>query len=266
MSFYGESFSYNGRSCEEFGLMLYEIDGFQQGNSKFATQELQEERIAGSMKTLFYDSWYKEPLEFTLIFGAGEYEANEREPIDRYEMQRVAAWLTDQREYGWLTIDQPDLEGIRYRCIMTGLEMVELHGDKWAFKCTAHCDSPYAYLLPRAYAYIVSGEQTVNIRSRSSANDAYYPIIHIKINSGDSFSWTNNREMERPFTLTNLPQGLGEITIDGERGLIMAESGVNLYQYCNFQFPRLLRGDNAITIAGNVQISIVCEYPVNVGG
>lgn len=428
MSFWGESFSFNGRSCEEFGLMIYDFNNVSQGDSKFAEQSLQEDRIPGSYRTLFYDTKYDKPLEFKLVFGAGEYEANEQEPIDRYEMQTIASWLTDQREYGWLSIDQPDMEGIRYRCIITDLETIEFSGNKWAFQCTVHCDSPYGYMLPRTYSFNVDGTSEIAIRSRSSMNEPYLPTVKINLEDfehktfsatlprgrqrgdadGDGFvtdadvqlvenivkgisptpeagsedfkacnveqtgtitdldaydihlasvghyklghlgeitrNWTKNPQYKteeaqyyfdipiedvttqcsasvsgdywvesllvsaeclsgavrvfvkrcpteeenvqltisyrlpqsitivnesdnnRTFTLDNLPSGCGTIAVDGERGILSCDSGVNLYNCTNFKWPRLVRGNNKLKLTGHGTVEFTCQYPVNVGG
>ena len=267
MSFYGASFSYNGRACEEYGLMLYDFDTTAQGASKFAAQELNEERIAGKHRTLFYDARYKKPLEFKLVFGAGEYEANAGDPIDRYEMQQIAAWLTDQREYHWLVIDQPDMEGVRYRCIMTGLEMVEFAGKKWAFACTAHCDSPYGYLLPQEFTFQTAGDDNpIALTSRSTINGLYYPLVRIELLDGNSFSIVNESAGDREFALTDLPSGSGEITVDGERGLLYCDAGLNLYQGFNFTFPALVKGDNRLRVNGTGNLTFHCEFPVNIGG
>lgn len=266
MSFYGESFSFNGRSCEEFGLMLYDFNNASQGDSRFAAQTITEERIRNRYRTLFYDAGYDQPLEFTLVFGAGEYEANEHEPIDRYEMQVISEWLTDKREYGWLSIDQPDMEGVRYRCFITDLEAIEFSGNKWAFKCTVHCDSPYGYLLPQIYEYNASGVTDVYIRSRSSIDEPYAPIVIIELTSGADFSIKNKSDGNRTFTLDELPNGCGQITVDGERGLLSCGSGDNIYSCTNFKWPRLVRGDNHLVLSGNGTVKFICEYPVNVGG
>ena len=44
------------------------------------------------------------------------------------------------------------------------------------------------------------------------------------------------------------------------------EPVANLYPYCNFKFPRLVRGDNHVKITGKVKITFTCECPVMVGG
>ena len=68
MSFYGSSFSFDGVSCEEYGLMLYDFDNTTQENSKFASIDILEDRVYQRPRSLFYGTTYKDPLEFKLVF------------------------------------------------------------------------------------------------------------------------------------------------------------------------------------------------------
>lgn len=266
MSFYGSSFTFDGRSCEEFGLMLYDFDNTTQGSSAFAKEKIYEDRVSHRHRSLFYGTNYEDGLEFKLVFGADEYAAAQKEEIDRQEMEVVSSWLTGQNGYKWLTIDQPDMEGLRYRCIMTDLEMVELGFSKWAFTCNVHCDSPFAYMLPQKFTYTISDSVDVTLCSRSSSNLPYFPALSINLESGGDVSIVNHSDHDRTFSMIGVPASVGQISLDGESGIILCESGLNLYQYCNFMFPRLVRGDNNLTISGNGTISFLCEFPVNVGG
>ena len=133
MSFYGSSFSFDGISSEELGLMLYDFNTTSQGNSSFASGfQLNEERIPHKVRSLYYGGWLADNLEFTLVFGADEYSAMNHEDIDRQEMELIGSWLTGKSGYKWLSIDQDDMAGVRYRCIMTDLKMIEYSGFKWA--------------------------------------------------------------------------------------------------------------------------------------
>ena len=266
MSFYGSSFSFDGISCEEYGLMLYDFDSTTQGDSEYASLEIEEERIPGRPRSLFYSTYYKNPLEFKLVFGADEFAAETGEPIDRYDMQLIGAWLTDRREYCDLIIDQPDMERIKYRCIITDLKTVEHANNKWAFEATVHCDSPYGCLEAQTFTYPLSGKTTVLLRSNSTANIPYFPKVTVEMGSSKIFSMINTDDGSREFKLTDLPQANETIVINGETGIMTGSSGINLYPYCNFKFPRLVRGDNHLVLEGASKVIIECEFPVMVGG
>lgn len=137
----------------------------------------------------------------------------------------------------------------------------------WGFECTVTCDSPFGYLMPQEFRYDVDGSRTVVLHSRASANDPYSPSLLIQPSGGaTSFSVKNLTDSNREFTLNDIPTGSGDITLDGEHGILSCAYDMNLYPYCNFKFPRLLRGDNELILTGSGTYTFICEFPVNVGG
>lgn len=267
MSFYGTSFSFDGISCEEFGLMLYDLDSSTQGASAWATgTKIKEERIPGRVRSIYYGKTEESNLEFTLIFGADEHAARAGEPIDRYEMQAIALWLTGPDDYRYLQIDQPDMAGLRYRCMITDLKMVELHGKKWAFSCKVHCDSPYAYTLPRTYSYSLYGTGEAVLVNPSTVNVLYRPKVTIELTS--SMLAFVNTTTRSSIKFENVPTFPDTITVDCERGIVTSASGLNLYPYLrSLNFVSLSPGENKLVWLGGVgTITFECEFPMNVGG
>jgi hypothetical protein len=62
MAFYGYSFTYNGVSCDEYNLMLYDVGGEGQDNGQFITREPVEERLARNYQPLYYGSIFNKLL------------------------------------------------------------------------------------------------------------------------------------------------------------------------------------------------------------
>ena len=274
MAFYGTSMIFDGIACEEMGLMLCEFDNCQQDATKFTSNlAIQEDRIGRRYRSLFYGGTVNEPLVFRMVLCAREDRVQRGEPFDRWDFQKIAAWLTGHEEYKWLHIVQDDLENVRFRCICSELEAVEVAGRAWGFACNVTCDSPYAYMLPQAYTTTVSAGTTTDmaIFSESSHNGFYYPKITISAHSGGDFSITvkNNKE-ENTFQIRGLPSKSGKLTIDCENEVIISEDDINPYRYVDFpngfHFPRFVRGSNEVLLAGAGTYSFVCEWPVNVGG
>lgn len=268
MSFYGTEFIFDGTSSFEFGLCLYSsFDNASQGNTEFAANiDMKEDRPFRRSSSYCYGGSLEDSLEFTLVFGISEERKANHGPYDRSEMQRIAAWLTGHREYKWLQIIQDDLTPVRYRCYITDLKAVEVSGMHWGFECQVHCDSPYGYLQPKRFVYEVDGSRTVVLHSDSSANDPYSPSLLIAPNDCTEFAVKNLTDSNREFTLNRVPTGCGTITLDCGHGVLFCESGDNLYPYCNFKFPRLVRGDNQLILTGTGRFTFTCEFPVNVGG
>lgn len=267
MSFYGTEFIFDGTSSFEFGLCLYSsFDNASQGNTEFAANvDMKEDRPPRRSSSYCYGGSLEDSLEFTLVFGISETRKANHGPYNRPEMQKIAAWLTGHREYKWLQIIQDDLTAVRYRCYITDLKAVEVSGMHWGFECTVHCDSPYGYLHPKRFTYEVDGSRTVVLHSDSSANDPYLPVLLIEPNGGAEFTVKNLTDSNRQFTLNGVPTGCGTITLDCSHGILTCESGINLYPYCNFKFPRLVRGDNRLVLTGTGIFTFTCEFPVNVG-
>lgn len=143
--------------------------------------------------------------------------------------------------------------------------MLEYANNKWAFEAAVHCDSPYGYLTPQEFTYNVNGTSDIIVPCRSSANRPIFPKVKLEM-SDTSVSIVNHDDGDREFKLENLPQSNEVIVLDGEAGVMTSNSGANLYPYCNFKFPRLVRGDNHVKITGGVKITFTCEFPVMVGG
>ena len=272
MSFYGTSMVFDGISCEEMGLVMYDFTSNRQSDTTFTSNlEIAEDRIEGRYRSLFYGGSVNTPLSFTMVLCVSEDRAYHHEPLDRWDLQKIASWLTGHKEYKWLSIVQEDMEEIRYRCIITNMKAVEVSGNKWGVSFQVTCDSPYAYLKPMVYDYSVSSALTTTLHSKSAHNGFYYPQLAIKGHEGGTISIQIANSIETStFSFTSLPVGMGDLTVDCENGVITAASGLNPYQYVSyntpFHFPRFARGDNIITLTGAGRYTFTCEWPVNVGG
>ena len=272
MSFYGTSMIFDGVSCEEMGLVMYDFTSNRQSATTFSSDlEIAEDRIGGRYRSLFYGGAVNAPLTFTMVLCASEDRAERNEPLDRWDLQKIASWLTGHREYKWLSIVQEDMEEIRYRCLISSLQAVEVAGNKWGVSFQVTCDSPYAYLRPMVYDYTVVSSLTTTLRSESSHNGFYYPKLAITGHTGGDLSIRIENRMEASsFTFQGLPSAMGDLTIDCENGVITSASGLNPYQYLSydtpFHFPRFARGDNTMTMTGSGRYTFTCEWPVNVGG
>lgn len=276
MGFYGSHFSFNGTSCEEFGLAVYDIDGSSQGKSGLVASvgKVVEDWIPTKSKSLFYGIRQNTPLTFTMTFGVDPELQRKNgfvtmdDYLDRWEIASINNWLTghtDSRK--WLEIEQPDMENVRFFCTITDLEIITHAWYPWAFSCTVTCDSPYGYMSPKKYNYTCKGTQAVTLKSKSATNDYYYPTMVIVPQSTEKISIVNKSDGNREFLLTNVPVGTGtEITVDNDRGIIKTANGLNIYDCFNFNFFRLRSGNNNLVLNGNFSLSVRCEFPVNVGG
>lgn len=268
MAFHGCEFVFDGVSCSEYGLMVYDFGSTKQSDVSFpSAREPEVDRVAGRYDSLFYGLEQSDPLEFTLVFGANMESIDANEAMDRPEIERIAAWLTGHERWKWLSIVQDDMEGFRYKCVISNLKLITQGQMPWAFSCTVTCDSPYAYTYPIEKSFSVNGTKTVVLHNRSSHNGFYKPKCEITINDSGDFSVTNESDGKRTMAFSALPTGGAVvISVDNQNQIITNDRSLNFYPYFNMKFLRLRRGDNVLTLKGNGTIKFICEYPVNIGG
>lgn len=269
MAFYGCEFSFDGIPCSEYGLMVYTFGSSGQTDVAFQTGDVAEERVAGRYDALMYGLNQNQSLEYTLVFGPNIDSVDADQPLDRYEVEAIAAWLTGHQTRKWLTIVQDDMSAFRYKCLISGLTLITYGDMPWAFSCKVSCDSPFAYTYPSIYSYTMSGASagiSVNLFNRSSYNGYYKPIIEIEPTTSE-IEIINHSDGDRSFKFSGLPTGEPFlISVDNKNQVITNSLDLNLYNMFGMQFFRMVRGDNLLTIKGGGEIRFLCEFPVSIGG
>lgn len=267
MSFWAETFTFNGTSCQNYDLMLYDIGGDDSNDPEFASVvTVTDEWVGSRWRPYFYGSKFQNKLTFDLVFGVNECRIDQGEYLTRSEIDAIATWLTGHDEYHWLTIDQEDLEGIRYRCMVTGLKTVSYGRIPWALQATVTCDGPFAYRTPTSVTYNSTGSRQIQFENKSSLNGYYYPVIRFDRRSGTSFSIENVTDGGRTFTMSNIPTSITTIQVDNDSCVITDDQDINLYGNCNYNWLRLKKGMNTLNLTGNGVFTFECEFPVNTGG
>lgn len=270
MSFYGCQFSFDGIPCYEFGLMMYSFDSKSNDSSDSLSvnADIIEDRISRRYSPLHYGVTKNKPLEFTLTFGADITSIEKDVHLDRWDLNAISNWLTAHDTYKVLEITQPDMETFRYKCFIRDLKKTSIAGVPWAMTCNVLCDSPFAYLQPEHYSYVLNGDDLKQtITNRGSYHGFYKPFITLEQDGGD-FSICNTTDDSRTMAFINLPTVAKKIYIDTENEVITCvnDPGINLYKYFNFNFLRLQRGINNLVLNGSGKVEIICEFPVSIGG
>lgn len=256
-------FSFNGESSAMYGLMIYDVAGRGQGEVSFGNKaSIVETRTTGRVQPLHFGVNYHEtPLEFTLVFGA-------MQELDRFEMEDIARWLTGSNEYRWLSIDQPDMELMQFRCIVTQLTPIFNGWLPFAFEATIRCDCPYAYSYPFYKQYTINGTRSILFRNESSVNEYIRPLLTFSPSSGTtSISIVNKSDNNREFSIKNIPSG-SVVEVDNNNGIIQDISPYkrNLYGGFNLNFFRFVHGDNTINVSGSGTLTIEGRFLYNVAG
>lgn len=261
MAFNSYEFSFAGESSYQYGLMLYDFGGTGQGNVSFGNQaSIIETRTHCRIQPLHFGvNYHQKPLEFKLVFGA-------EEPLDRYELENISMWLTGHQRYQWLSVDQPDLEHVQFRCLITKLTPL-VHG--WlpvAFEADVVCDCPYAYGFPFEKQYTIRGKTDILFRNDSSVHEYIKPSIFFQPTPNTTkLSIVNQNDGNREFLLEDIPAIAHSIEIDNQNGIIRDTAGkTNLYAGFNLHFFRLVHGDNRLVVTGDGILMISGRFLHNV--
>lgn len=254
-------FSFAGESSLMYGLMIYDIGSHTQSDVPFGNiAKIVETRTNNRIRPIHYGvNYHSSPLQFKLVFGS-------LEPLDRYEMENIAFWLTGYQDYQWLSIDQPDLERVQFRCLITQLQPITDGWIPYAFEATVVCDCPYAYGFPFEYRYDINGTADILFRNDGSVHEYIKPVLTYVPTSGGTLSIVNHNDNKREFRLAGLPASI-TVVIDNDNGIIQdVTSNVNLYDGFNLNFFRFVHGDNNLTVTGKGALTISGRLLYNVAG
>lgn len=254
-------FTYAGMPASMFSMYVADMSSNKHTANSFGNKaNLVEKRLANRIAPIHYGVRYNDsPLSFTLIFGADH-------KLDRYEMQAVSKWLTGYQDYQWLSIDQPDMEHIQFRCLIQELTPIHLSWAPMAFEAKIICDCPYGYSYPFEKTYQISGTTTVRFYNDSSCMEQLRPEMLVNLSAGNTSFGVKNLTTGDEMMFTGLPGSVLTIRIDNENQVITEEvSGYDLYDYFNFGFLGLDPGDNELVFTGSGSVTLKGRYLYNVG-
>lgn len=254
-------FVFDGESSLSYGLMLYDIGGDGQEDVAFGNRgSIIETRTNNRIQPLHFGvNYHGEPLKFKLVFGTDR-------PLDRYELEDISLWLTGHQEYKWLSIEQPDLGEVAFKCIITDLKPISYGWLNYAFEATVVCDCPYAYGEPFEKWYEVNGSLDILFRNDSTTREFLKPNIFFLTEEGGELSIVNHSDSDREVLVKNIPAA-SKVTMDCTNGIIQELShDANLYKDFNLNFFRLVHGDNHLTVKGRGVLTIAGRFLHNVAG
>lgn len=246
--------SYDGISCQDFGLMVVQIGSSGMTSTRFGfNRTINEESVRGN-ETPYYYGYDNEPYQFSITF-AKRGEWTDLEKIN------VVKWLYKKGYKSFVSNDNTD---ITYYCMPTGEANFYDNGCGEGYvTLTMRCNSPYGYLPKQILDFTIEiSPTTITIVNDSGVNENYYPYLEVTVNEGTSFSLNNLQDSRDAFAFDNLYEG-EKIYIDNERKTIQtSEAGVFRMNNFNKRWLRLLPGINQIEVTGLVTLHFEMQFPV----
>jgi phage-related protein len=255
------NFIFNNTSNKEHGVILCKFD-----NSTPSSND--EEVGINTSKTYGSDIFhlinidYSNPLKFqlTICKDNGTY-------FNSIEQRAIKKWLCRTDGYHWLQIDQNDLSEIRYKCIITFGEMVDIGGKNGGMRFNVQCNSPFPFSRETKKTYTcASGTLSFNFYCNSDFADGdklLYPSIKITSNTTGTIQIKNNSTNET-LIITNCTSG--EVITISDDEIPTTSTNRAIIDNWNYNTIYFIDGTNSITITGNCTVEFTYSYSRRVGG
>lgn len=257
--FYGTYFTYAGTSSSSYGLTIAEFDIGEVDEVLSFSPTFTADKPAKSPRFFYGRMAVEEPPTFEMTaIRDFEISANVRNNIHK--------WLAFQKRFQDLKIHGSPLEDYTFHAVFTDVSDIYVNGRMYGVKVTGYLDSPYAYLS--SVVVNVSGNQstqTVTINNKSNIGDYVYPTVKIvnagTLSSGKNMTWVNGADSASRFTEISGATSGSDITINGEIREITSTVPSEGFQQFNRVWPRLMDGNNYITVGLPVGSSMVITVP-----
>lgn len=289
MAIFGSSFTYNGKSSDDFGVILCtseQLDSIPMGLTR---ETLKGEITSKRPIANWYNTKYSDVLSFEVTITKPEDRA-----FSRDEVRDINAWLTGPRTPTLLFFEDEAFDPINYYGVFTDVSNVYGSGIIM-LKYTFTADAPYGWSNEREFKYTSGGNFEV-INDTDEMNDFTYPLLEITANAGEKISIDNISEIsndllshkieitipekedkvnyQNPLYIDskyhkiyfydsisrkNIPVSLSNLGFTVENLTNLDNGSLGLY------WPRLVPGTNKFQITGDCKIKMTFRCPRKVG-
>lgn len=266
MQAFGERFTYNGKSSEDFDLILVNVGTEEGSSSLLSRQSIHTDMTQSRPKINDKGTKYSNVLSFPVSLIK-----KDKKPLEPEEIRSITTWLTGPRYARPLNIIAEGTrdeiyDGLTYYGKFVGrFDFFMVGNTRYGFTCNFECNAPYPYLI-QSFNYSSASTQTINLNNTSDELEIpLYPTLTITPHSDGLISIDNKTDaLQDPTTLRCFHNNT--VTIDCNRKIITDSLG-NPYdfQYFNLTWFELLPGNNDILLSGNFDLKITCEFPRKVG-
>lgn len=267
---YGSHFEFAGKSSREYGLIIANIETnrvLQLSGSKTSVALFNKKL---KKRYLITDDYANSPLSFDI-----EIITTDTRCLEHKERREIERWLFHQNGYCKFYLDMADdwfSENIEFvdgqlkrnylNCRLINPERIECGCGICGYKATLEADSNMFWQDAIKKTFSVNNanknsSSIITVNVDSDLNDYTYPKVTINLGGagGDIILSNNSDNSSRLTKFVDIPP-YATIVINGELNSVSDQYYEKFYKQ---NFPRLLNGENKLTIIGNVN-SITLEF------
>lgn len=290
MAIFGQSFTYNGISSDDYGIILCAVTQPDSMPMGLKREVIKGEITSNRPVANWYNAKYSDTLSFEITITKPEDRAFSRE-----EVRDINAWLTGPRTPTLLFFEDEAFDPINYYGIFT--DVTDTYGNGIIMLTyTFTADSPYGWSNEREFKCTSSSASSTTkfeiINDTDEFTDFVYPLFEIKSTPGTKITIENTSEISADlkscvfsFTFPTKLDSTLPIYIDSKRHrfyyknnlgskiiLSLSDLGFTTDQLDNFDsgslamyWIRLIPGTNILNVTGKCDIATTFLCPRKVG-
>ena len=267
---YGSHFEYGGVTSRQYGLIIANVETDRLTQLYGSIEGMTVFNRGTKQRYLIDDDYTDSPISFEV-----DIVVDEDGVIDRSNRRAIEKWLFNRHDYRKLYIDTfDDKYGETYdftdggqkrlylNCRFVNPEKLEYNGGIVGYRATLEADSGFWWQDTTTQSFTTENESNsdstiITVSVDTDIDDYTYPKVTITVgeSGGDIIISNNSDDTAR---LTKFEDISANATVVLKGGLNYV-SGQYYTKFNKRNFPRLLDGDNRVTIMGNVA-SIEFEF------
>lgn len=267
---YGSHFEYGGVSSRTHGIIIANVESTRFTQVSGTISGLTIFSKSGKRNYLIDDDYSSSPLSYEV-----DIITDDESILDLAKRRQIEKWLFNRHNYRKFYLDEEDdcdnettetIDGEKKRlymnCRFINASYLEYQGGIVGYRATLEADAGWWWQDAITKIFDVkhtsaSKSTQIALPVDSDIDDYVYPKVTITMNSngGDVAIMNSTDSGSRLTKFTGIGAG-ATITLNGELNYV---SGQYYEKFQLMNFPRLLDGNNQITVTGNVQ-SITFTY------
>lgn len=250
-------FEYDGLLLSSICFMVCQFDegsGFQSSSAGSALTMTTVSQNNGKRKYIV-NSIYEEVFSPTISICKPD---GSTVTTDEYEF--IMHWL-NRPDFHRLTIMTPEWQRINFNCTCSSIEKVEFRGRIVGFNLQFQADSAFGWGDQISEEFVISSANgSYEINDQSDEIGFIYPdSLEIQCSSVGDLTIKNSAEENRATTIKQCSNG-ETITINGRTLEITSSTGRNVYDYFNFNYPRIV--NSVLDTINTFSFSIPCTCKI----
>lgn len=254
MGIFAESFVFNGKSSNDYGLIICSINsGGTKSISAGSAIDLQTVKIKDKWRSTSVG--YKDVISASFMICKKDYT-----PITYLEQAEINRWLIRKDGYKSLQFTKSNIEMVLYDVIFSNVNMFSVGNLDYAMELSFSTNQPYGHSKKKEKVFNMTGSTMTNMfMDMSDETGETFPDMKIEILEDSNFQ-IYNELTNTTFRINNCKSGeiitvnsnTGDITTTLSTHNVMSDFNLSWFRFANTYETR----KNLLTFTGRAKVTI----------